>query len=47
MPKDTESYGWKEFVTWALKNGIELKYEDDWMTLWECWKAGYCAAMSV
>jgi len=33
--------GFGDFKDWAEDFGIDLRYEDDWMPWWECWKNGY------
>lgn len=44
-PKDAEWYKWTAFLEWSENNGISLDCEEDWTPWWNCWKAGYSAAM--
>lgn len=45
-PNGAGWYDWKGFVSWAKRNGVDLKHKEDWEPWWECWKCGYCAAMN-
>jgi len=45
-PENSEFYGWKSFVRWANKNGVQLEHKEDWEPWWNCWKAAYCVAMN-
>ena len=45
-PKDGKWYDWNAFVNWASLNNLTSDYDEDWITWWECWKAGYSDAMS-
>lgn len=45
IPDNAEYYGWQAFIRYAERQGIALDDEDDWGPWWDCWKAGYIAAM--
>lgn len=44
-PEDAEWYGWGKFEDRANAEGYG-DYFEDWLNWWECWKAGYIAAMN-
>ena len=46
IPENAEFYDWQAFKQWAEKNGVSLESRGDWEPWWECWKAGYVAAMN-
>ncbi len=34
-------YNWDTFAQYAEKHGINLKFVEDYLPWWECWKAGH------
>lgn len=42
-PVDAANYNWTGFVEFAEGEGINLENEDDYMSWWDCWKAGFVA----
>jgi len=45
-PEDADLWDWDAFQAHADRNGYG-EYTDDWSPWWECWKAGYSAAMQL
>lgn len=45
-PKDADFHGWSTFEKWANANSISDTHVEDWWPWWECWKAGFNAAMN-
>jgi len=41
-----ETHDWDGFCQWAESEGVGLEQEDDWLPWWNCWVAGYNAAMN-
>lgn len=39
-PKDADKFGWREFVAFAMANGIESN-PNDYGHWWNCWKSAY------
>jgi hypothetical protein len=47
-PEKADLHNWNKFVEWAIRNSIDVEgHPDVWMIWWECWKAGYNAAMNA
>ena len=44
-PKNANFYGWRDFEKYADENGFGDDFTD-WEAWWECWKAGFIAAMN-
>jgi hypothetical protein len=40
-------YEWELFKTYCNRNDINLESFDDYEMWWDCWKAGYSAAMKT
>ena len=44
-PENADWHAWDSFECWADREGVG-EITEDWENWWECWKAGYNAAMN-
>lgn len=46
IPHYTNLSGWDKFVEYCEENGISLEHSGDWLAWWECFEAGWDAALA-